>query len=146
MIALLALIGFYIFGICCYEIFNGLLEPTNEQLIASKKFVNNRITYDTLQVVWYQISFFTWNQTFIEYSTFFYCQIIRKFLWNGYIQKSRLFEFHILEQSKKEDFFARIQKSRLLLSKKVDFSQMSKKVDFFQLFNKVDILDGGGHN
>ena len=56
---------------------------------------------------------------------------------NGYIQKSRLFEFHILEQSKKVellkkvDFFAQIQKSRLLLSKKVDFSQMSKKVDFF---------------
>ena len=55
----------------------------------------------------------------------------------GYIQKSRLFEFHILEQSKKVelfkkvDFFAQIQKSRLLLSKKVDFSQMSKNVDFF---------------
>ena len=48
MIALLALIGFYIFGICCYEIFNGLLEPTNEKLIASKKCINNRITYDTL--------------------------------------------------------------------------------------------------
>ena len=65
----------------------------------------------------------------------------------GYIQKSRLFEFHILEQSKKVelltkvDFFAQIQKSRLLLSKKVDFSQMSKNVDFFELSKKVDILD-----
>ena len=58
-------------------------------------------------------------------------------LRSGYIQKSRLFELHILEQSKKVellkkvDFFAQIQKSRLLLSNKVDFSQMSKKVDFF---------------
>ena len=62
---------------------------------------------------------------------------VAKPLTVGYIQKSRLFEFHILEQSKKVellkkvDFFAQIQKSRLLLSKKVDFSQMSKKVDFF---------------
>ena len=66
---------------------------------------------------------------------------------DGYIQKSRLFEFHILEQSKKVellkkvDFFAQIQKSGLLLSKKVDLSQMSIKVDFFQQFKKVDILD-----
>ena len=42
---------------------------------------------------------------------------------NGYIQKSRLFEFHILEQSKKVDFSG---------SKKVDFLFLakSKKVDF----------------
>ena len=41
----------------------------------------------------------------------------------GYIQKSRLFEFHILEQSKKVDFPG---------SEKVDFLFLakSKKVDF----------------
>ena len=42
---------------------------------------------------------------------------------DGYIQKSRLFEFHILEQSKKVDFSG---------SKRVDFLFLakSKKVDF----------------
>ena len=39
MVALLALIGFYIFGICCYEICIGFLEPTNEKLNESKQCI-----------------------------------------------------------------------------------------------------------
>ena len=52
MVALIALIGFYIFGICCYEICHGFLEPTNEKLNESQEYNNNRILwYETYHMV-----------------------------------------------------------------------------------------------
>ena len=45
MVAFLAFIGFYIFGICIYEICIGLFEPSIEKRIRKESRENNQMHY-----------------------------------------------------------------------------------------------------
>ena len=45
MVAFLAFIGFYIFGICIYEICIGLFEPSIEKRIRKESRENNEMHY-----------------------------------------------------------------------------------------------------
>ena len=45
MVAFLAFIGFYIFGICIYEICIGLFEPSIEKRIRKESIENNEMHY-----------------------------------------------------------------------------------------------------